>query len=122
MSSPIPYNPNVLRWARESLHLDVNEVALRMGKKPSDIEAWENGNTSPTYIQLEKLAYQIYKRPIALFFFPEPPEEEAIELNEQARWNSPDIDLKHWRSALEGLGIFIFKDSFNAPGKKSNKF
>lgn len=30
----------------------------------------------PSYAQLEKLAYNVYKRPIAVFFFPHPPKEE----------------------------------------------
>ncbi len=30
---------------------------------------------APTYAQLEKLAYEIYKRPLALFFLPVPPDE-----------------------------------------------
>ena len=70
--------PEVLRWARLSMNLPVEEVARRMQKRPSDIEAWERGETSPTYVQLETLAYSIYKRPIALFFFPDAPEEEDI--------------------------------------------
>lgn len=37
--------------------------------------SWETGSSSPTYAQLETLAYKVYKRPVALFFFPEPPEE-----------------------------------------------
>ncbi|GAH92931.1 unnamed protein product, partial [marine sediment metagenome] len=41
------------------------------------IKSWENGTESPTYAQLERLAYEIYKRPLALFFFPEPPQEET---------------------------------------------
>jgi len=41
------------------------------------VQDWEDGNASPTYLQLEKLAYEIFKRPLALFFFPEPPEEET---------------------------------------------
>ena len=44
-----------------------------MKKKVSDIDAWERGEASPTYIQLEDLAYEIYRRPIALFFFPNVP-------------------------------------------------
>ncbi|MCP4488073.1 MAG: hypothetical protein GY820_12245 [Gammaproteobacteria bacterium] len=41
------------------------------------MQAWEQENSSaaPSYPQLEKLAYDIYKRPIALFFLPEPPSE-----------------------------------------------
>ena len=50
-----------------------------MNKKARELDTWERGEASPTYIQLEKLAYKIYKRPIALFFFPEVPEEEIIE-------------------------------------------
>ena len=49
-----------------------------MNKQPSDIEAWERGKAYPTYKQLETLAYSIYKRPLAFFFFPDAPEEEDI--------------------------------------------
>ena len=79
MREQIPVNPDVLRWARVSLRFSQEEVALRMKKKVSDIAAWERGEASPTYIQLESLAHDIYKRPIALFFFPDIPEEEAVE-------------------------------------------
>ncbi len=79
MSEPIPVNPEVLRWARVSLGLSLEEVAQRIQKKVSEIEAWERGEASPTYVQLETLAYKIYERPVALFFFPNVPEEESIE-------------------------------------------
>ena len=46
-----------------------------MKKQPEVIESWENGITAPTYVQLETLAYRVYKRPLALFFFPEVPDE-----------------------------------------------
>ena len=190
MSDSIPVNPDVLRWARESLRLSQEEVARRMKKKVSDIDAWERGEASPTYIQLERLAYDIYKRPIALFFFPDVPDEEAVEqsfrtlpeqvlelmpsrilyllrrarvfqlnlaelydgvnpasrqilrdldfapsvevadmaeqvraylgidLAEQQSWDDADDALKRWRTALEDHGVFVFKDSFNPPGKK----
>lgn len=191
MKERIPVNPDVLRWARETLRLSQEEVAQRMKKKPSDIEAWERGEASPTYIQLESLAYEIYKRPIALFFFPEIPEEEAVErtfrtlpeqelqrmpprilyllrrarvfqlnlaelyddvnpasrhilrdldfapsvavtemaqqvrsylgidLAQQQSWDDADDALKRWRTVLEDHGVFVFKDSFNSPGKKN---
>ncbi|MEK7769089.1 MAG: DNA-binding protein, partial [Pseudomonadota bacterium] len=45
-------------------------------KRPvEEIEAWEADGPYPSYPQLEKLAYQIYKRPLAVFFLPTPPEE-----------------------------------------------
>jgi len=75
MRAAIPVNPETLRWARESINMPLEEVALRMKKNAETIEDWESGTRSPTYVQLEKLAYQVYKRPIAVFFFPQPPEE-----------------------------------------------
>ena len=68
-------NPGVLRWARERSGLTVADVARKFSKSPDAISSWEAGETSPTYVQLEKLAYQVYKRPVAIFFFPEPPDE-----------------------------------------------
>ena len=68
-------NPDVLRWARERSGLTVADVAMKFSKSPDVVDNWEAGETSPTYVQLEKLAYQVYKRPVAIFFFPEPPDE-----------------------------------------------
>lgn len=48
-----------------------------MKRTPEEIAAWEAGESAPTYPQLEKLAYNVYKRPVAVFFFDEPPEEEG---------------------------------------------
>jgi len=73
----ITVNHEILRWARESSNFSLEEIACRMVKSIETIESWEEGKDSPTYIQLEKLAYQIYKRPIAIFFFPEPPKEDS---------------------------------------------
>lgn len=72
-------NPKVLSWARLQAGLSVSEVADRLKKDPAVIESWENGNSAPTYVQLETLAYKVFKRPVALFFFPEPPDEPALE-------------------------------------------
>nr|VFK39115.1 MAG: Zn-dependent peptidase ImmA, M78 family [Candidatus Kentron sp. TC] len=190
MNQPIPVNPEVLHWARVSMHLSPEEVAERIKRDVREIDAWERGEASPTYAQLEKLAYDIYKRPLALFFFPEPPEEESIdqafrtlpeqalegipsrlrfllrkarvlqlnlaelhdganpaannilrdlrfapsvsatrmaervraylgiELTQQQSWGGADNALTHWRDALETHGVFVFKDSFNPPGRK----
>lgn len=43
------------------------------------VEAWERGDSAPTYVQLERLAYSVFHRPVALFFFPEPPDEAPPE-------------------------------------------
>jgi len=80
MSERIPVNPEVLRWARETAGFDIDDVVEKIKRKrvtPVTIKSWEKGTASPTYAQLERLAYEIYKRPLALFFFPEPPQEET---------------------------------------------
>jgi Zn-dependent peptidase ImmA (M78 family) len=81
MSEQIPVNPDVLRWARETRGFDIDDVVVKLKRKKitsETVASWEKeGAASPTYAQLERLAYEIYKRPLALFFFPEPPEEET---------------------------------------------
>ncbi|MCI0419015.1 MAG: ImmA/IrrE family metallo-endopeptidase, partial [Acidobacteria bacterium] len=61
--------------ARERAGYTAGDVALAVKKDVEVVESWESGASAPTYAQLEKLAYQLYKRPLALFFFPAPPEE-----------------------------------------------
>lgn len=68
--------PAVLRWARESIGMSVEDVALKLKRPPEEVRAWEAaGGASPTYVQLETLAYKVLKRPLAVFFLPEPPQE-----------------------------------------------
>ncbi len=69
----------MLVWARHRSGQSIVDVAKALGKEPSVVEAWEAGASSPTYPQLEALAYKVYKRPVALFFFPEPPDEPDPE-------------------------------------------
>jgi Zn-dependent peptidase ImmA (M78 family)/DNA-binding XRE family transcriptional regulator len=185
MAEPISgVNPAVLVWARERSGLTIEEVADAIGKSAAAIHEWETGGSVPTYVQLEKLAYAVYKRPLALFFFPKPPEEPdphhsfrtlpdfeieelssesryrirqahavqsslqeladgknpavrfilrdlpdvgpqsptqaarqvreylGITIEEQKSWNSKDQALGVWRSAVENVGVFVFKDTF----------
>ncbi|MFT3734712.1 MAG: ImmA/IrrE family metallo-endopeptidase [Rhodocyclaceae bacterium] len=67
--------PAILLWARKSAGLAVADVARSLKRPEADIEAWEAGASAPSYAQLEKLAYQLYRRPLAVFFLPAPPEE-----------------------------------------------
>ena len=69
----IKVNNDILVWARQELNITQEEVADRMGRNNEDIINWEEGKDYPTYAQLEKLAYTIYKRPLAVFFFPNIP-------------------------------------------------
>ena len=177
-------NHRMLVWARERSGHSLTQVAAALKKSPGLIESWESGEATPTYAQLEDLAYRIYKRPVALFFFPEPPDEpdpersfrtlpgfeiealepdtrfkvrqalalqaslydlndgvnradrkvfrelevhssdSAIEMAAEARaffgittetqssWRNTDVALKAWRVAVEGAGVFVFKNTF----------
>ena len=67
-------NPTIIKWARERSGYTLQEVAKSLNRDVVTISKWESGAAAPTYVQLEKLADK-YKRPVAMFFFPEPPHE-----------------------------------------------
>ena len=62
-----------------------------MNKTEDEIKSWESGKSNPTYVQLEKLAYKIYHRPVALFFFPNVPDEDRVE---QLFRTLPDTEIQ----------------------------
>lgn len=103
MSEPIPINPNVLKWARETAGLVIDDVVKRVKRKGITAEillSWEHGESSPSYTQLERLAYEIYKRPLALFFFPEPPQEETPK---QSFRTLPDYEIQRLPTRIRFL-------------------
>lgn len=71
-------NPKILIWAREEAGFSQEEIADHLKKNLEIIQEWEKGSTGPSFPQLEKLAEK-YKRPTALFFFSEIPDETSIE-------------------------------------------
>ena len=77
MKEKLPINKDVLIWARTSIGLSIEAVAEKFKKKSEEIIEWEEGISSPTFTQLERLAHEIYKRPLAVFFFPGVPKEES---------------------------------------------
>lgn len=74
MAEQLPITPDMVKWARERAGLSLQEATKKFAK----IEEWEAGSSSPTYSQLEQLA-STFKIPIAVFFFPEPPDLPPIE-------------------------------------------
>lgn len=65
-------NLAVLRWARESSGLSIEEAATRLKIKMDRLIAWEEGTKHLSVPQLRKLA-ELYKRPIAVFYLSKPP-------------------------------------------------
>lgn len=72
----MPITPAVLTWARERAGYKVDELAAKSGF--AEVAACESGQSNPTYRQLEKIA-AILQLPVAIFFFPEPPDWPPIE-------------------------------------------
>jgi len=68
--------PSVMRWARERARLDVETAANKIKRPEKDIVAWEDGSLQPTMAQARK-ASEVYKRSLAVFYLPEPPEDFA---------------------------------------------
>ncbi len=66
--------PSVIRWARERSSLSLEEAAHKIGRPAEEIEQWEKGELRPTIAQARKAA-EIYKRPLAVFYLPDPPED-----------------------------------------------
>src|SRR5687768_14085816 len=97
-------NPRLLVWARERAGLALTDAASRIGKSAEALEAWEQGRSHPTYLQLEALAERVYQRPVALFFLPEPPAEEPVR--RQFR-TLPDIEIE----ALSSDTRFALRDA-----------
>lgn len=65
--------PDLLAWARKESGLTVDVAAKKVNVKPDRLESWESGELRPTVKQLRKLA-NAYKRPLAVFYLPEPPD------------------------------------------------
>lgn len=95
MAEQIPINPAVLVWARERAGLSRDEGMEKFRRLPE----WEGGDSSPTYPQLEALA-DAFKVPIAVFFFPDPPDVPSI--NETFR-TLPEAELSRLPSRIRLL-------------------
>src|SRR5882672_31552 len=70
----MPVTPAVISWARDRAGYSLQEAT----KYFKGIEAWENGQSSPSYSQLELMSEK-FKCPVAVFFFPAPPDLEPAK-------------------------------------------
>jgi len=70
--APIPFNGEMLRWARNWRQRSLGAAAKRAGVTPDVVERWEQGADSPTVRQARLLA-DLYERPFLEFFATEEP-------------------------------------------------
>lgn len=83
MAEAMPITPAVVTWARERAGFSVDAAISDFRK----IVEWEAGAAFPSYSQLERMADK-FKVPVAVFFFPAPPDLPPIE--ETFRTLGPD--------------------------------
>jgi Zn-dependent peptidase ImmA (M78 family) len=69
-------NSKILQWARVMSGTSLEEAGERMGGLDR-VLSWEEGKDYPTYSQLKKIC-EIYRKPVAVCFFPEPPKIKNI--------------------------------------------
>ena len=77
-------NPEVLRWARESINMDPAEAAERIGTSRDRLMDWEEGIEVPSIQQMRR-ASELYKRPLAAFYLPSPPRDFRVPQNDFRR-------------------------------------
>ncbi len=66
--------PKVLKWARESAKISPERAAAKVAVPIDRLFEWEEGNSYPT-IRQAKLLAKMYKRPFAVLFLPDIPDD-----------------------------------------------
>ncbi len=89
----------ILKWARESARISVEDAAKKVSVSPERYLTWEDGNDFPTIRQAKILA-KSYRRPFSLFFLPEIP-KDFQPLQDYRRDSSKKLDT---------ASIFIIRD------------
>jgi Zn-dependent peptidase ImmA (M78 family) len=116
-------NPALLVWARKSAGYEITEAAKNLQVDEDRLADWEEGADQPTIPQLRKMA-ETYKRPLAVFYLPEPPltfqpMHDFRRLPEMgSRRFSPNLTLEirnaHQRRTL---ALEIFEETGDKPEK-----
>ena len=71
-------NGEIIRWAREFYNMTTEEAAQAIGVDVLRYQNWEAGSEYPTYAKLKKIS-DVFRKPSAIFFFPEPPQLPQIK-------------------------------------------
>lgn len=74
---PALINPAVLKWARQRSRIPKEVAAKRLGVPVERLTAFESGEEPITLGRVRQCA-ELYKRSLAVFFLPEPPDEADV--------------------------------------------
>lgn len=102
--------PRILKWARESARISIEDAARKVNVSPERLSQWEEGGDYPTIRQASILA-KAYRRPLSLFFLPEIPQDflplqdfrsdDSVELDTAALFIIREVQQKqNWISNL----------------------
>ncbi|WP_018638823.1 XRE family transcriptional regulator [Parafrankia elaeagni] len=105
-SIPALVEPSVLRWARLSIGLTPTAAARRIAVPDGRVDEWEAGTAQPTIAQLRAAAVA-YKRPLGVFFLPEPPRSfdamrdfRRLDAGADREW-SPELHAEYRRALAQ---------------------
>jgi len=73
----VKINPKVLKWTIESAGWSIKELSKKTEIDAEEIIKWQSKISSIELPKLEKIALYL-KKPLAVFFLPEPPREEEL--------------------------------------------
>jgi Zn-dependent peptidase ImmA (M78 family)/transcriptional regulator with XRE-family HTH domain len=108
-SAPSLARAEMLSWARAACRMSAEVVAEKLGVAVVRVHAWESGAEAPTIPQLRRLA-EVYKRPLAFFFLPRPPQEPEmlVEYRQRSPTNAMTPELyNELRSAHARRGLAV---------------
>ncbi len=114
-------NPEILKWARETAGLDLDEAAKKLGFRDSKkrtaiekLESLESGHDHPTNAQLNRMA-KAYFQPPMVFYLPKPPlmgdkgedfrtaSQQVADPRGNARLNLLTRDIKATQRLVKGV-------------------
>jgi Zn-dependent peptidase ImmA (M78 family)/transcriptional regulator with XRE-family HTH domain len=114
-------NPAMLAWARADAGYTLGAAADKTGYSEERLAGWEEGSEKPTIPQLRTLA-GAYRRPLAAFFLPRPPEGfrpmpdfRRIPDADEARWSPPLRALIRRARAQQRTYVSLLADLGEAP-------
>lgn len=101
----IEIKPSIMKWAIESSGWPLPELAQKLGVNERTFREWEEGDRKIPIKKLEKLADHI-KRPLAVFFLAEPPQEIKIPDYRKISGIETEPLLKDTRFVIRKAGYF----------------
>ena len=115
-SPPLPYNPDVLRWAREWRGRSLEEAAQKANVNEDKVLEWEKGAATPTVRQARILA-GFYERSFLEFFLSRRPNVPETQLAPDFRLHKTAPDprgdrevraIQDWAEETRNSAIELF--------------